>query len=96
MRTSIWASHLGSAERPFSVEVGSAQMDKPGYQTRKIRSRWEYLSWAGLPNTPLIARYFLNEPKLDQLDEQVIDALAVYHGPAQVASSPLFCLSSLQ
>jgi hypothetical protein len=30
MRTSIWASHLGRAERPFSVEVGNAQMHKPG------------------------------------------------------------------
>ena len=52
-RSSIVASLLSQAEEPFPGQVGTAQVVKPGYQTRESGLRRDFLSWPGLPNTPL-------------------------------------------
>ena len=51
-RSSISASLLNRAERPFRGEVGMAEEAKTGYQTATCWLGREFLSGTGLPNTP--------------------------------------------
>jgi hypothetical protein len=38
----------------FRVRWALPNTHGPVYQTAKCRSKWEYLRWAGLPNTPIV------------------------------------------